>query len=124
MDVLGKGDTKIFEKIGEQSAKENLEGIHMAFIREGDPQGFMKQANAIYSFYYDTGRREYKETGPTSGVMTTFEAETFSAIDCLTVIGWYRIGLEMCGAKNVEITESSCRAKGADVCEYQFNWTE
>jgi uncharacterized protein (TIGR02265 family) len=123
VQVLGRGDTQVFEKIGAQSAIENLNGVHKDFIREGDPQAFMRQANTIYSFYYDKGRRTYEPTGPTSGVMTTHEAETLSAVDCLTVIGWYRTALEMCGAKNVRIVEESCRAKGDLVCQYRFDWT-
>jgi uncharacterized protein (TIGR02265 family) len=123
VNVLGEGNTKIFEQIGAQSAVENLNGVHRDFLREGDPQAFMKQANSIYSFYYDTGRRTYEQTGPTSGVMTTIDAETFSAIDCLTVIGWYRTALDMCGAKNVRIVEEKCRAKGDSVCQYRFDWT-
>ncbi len=121
--VLGKGDTKVFEQIGAQSAIENLNGVHWDFIREGDPQAFMKQANAIYSFYYDKGRRTYEQTGPTSGVMTTYDTETVSAVDCLTVIGWYRTALEMCGAKNIRINEEKCRAKGDPVCQYRFDWS-
>jgi len=122
VDILGKGDTRVFEDIGAQSAVDNLGGIHQSFLTPGDPQAFMKQANSIYQFYYDTGSRTYEQTGPTSGVMTTRDAETFSDMDCLTVIGWYRTALEMCGAKNVRIREMQCRARKDPVCEYQFEW--
>ncbi|NQT27189.1 DUF2378 family protein [candidate division KSB1 bacterium] len=120
--VLGKGNPRVFEEIGAQSAVDNLNGIHQTFLTPGDPQAFMKQARSIYKFYYDTGSRTYDQTGPTSGVMTTHNAETLSAVDCLTVIGWYRTGLEMCGAKNVRVKEVKCRAKGDAACEYHFNW--
>lgn len=124
VDVLGKGDPKIFEEIGAKSARENLEGTHKPFLMPGNPQGFMAQANAIYKFYYDVGRREYEKTGPRSGIMTTYDAETFSEPDCMTVIGWYKEALTMCGAKNVEMTEETCRAKGGSYCRYQIKWEE
>jgi hypothetical protein len=77
----------------------------------------------MYKFYYDTGRREYEQTGPTSGVMTTYEAKTFSVPDCLTVLGWHKEALGMCGARNVEGIEEECRAKGGSCCRYRFKWS-
>ncbi|MBN1163396.1 MAG: heme NO-binding domain-containing protein [Candidatus Krumholzibacteriota bacterium] len=120
--VLGGGDKKIFEEIGVKSAQRGLLKIHQSFLTPGDPQAFMKKAKVIYKFYYDTGYREYEETGPTSGVMTTYEAETFSQPDCLTVIGWYKEALKLCGAREVEVVEEECRARGGSCCRYRFKW--
>jgi len=122
VDVLGGGDESIFEEIGAKSAQRSLAKEHRSFLTPGDPQSFMKKANTIYNFYYNTGYREYKATGPNSGVMTTYEAETFSAVDCLTVIGWYKEALSLCGAKRVEAVEEECRAKGGSCCRYRFQW--
>lgn len=122
VDELGGGDQSIFEEIGAKSARRSLLKVHKSFLTKDDPQAFMKKADMIYKFYYDTGYREYEETGPTSGIMTTHEAETFSAPDCLTVIGWYKEGLKMCGAKNVKAYEEECRARGGSCCRYRFSW--
>ena len=120
--VLGGGRKEIFERIGARSARENLSGPHKAFLTPGDPARFMGSSGRIYDFYYDTGHREYEATGPASGIMTTSEADTFSETDCLTVIGWYRKALEMCGATTVEIEEEACRARGDEVCRYVLRW--
>ncbi len=55
-------------------------------------------------------------------MLTTYDAETFSAPDCLTVIGWYRHALEMCGVQGVRIVEEECRAKGGPHCRYRITW--
>jgi len=120
--VLGAGKEKVFEDIGVKSAQRSLTKVHKSFLTPGDPQAFMGKADVIYKFYYDTGRREYEETGPTSGVITTHDAKTFSVPDCLTVIGWYKEALRMCGARNVEAVEEECRAKGGACCRYRFKW--
>ncbi len=120
--TVGKGEPKIFEAIGARSARDNLSGPHRAFLTAGDPQRFMSGADRIYKFYYDTGYRVYEPTGPASGVMTTFEAETFSEPDCLTVIGWYKEALRMCGAENVVMEEEVCRARGGEFCRYRISW--
>jgi hypothetical protein len=122
VDKLGGGNDSIFMKIGAQSAQRSLTKVHKTFLTPGNPQAFMGKSNIIYKFYYDTGYREYKETGTKSGVVTTYEAETFSHPDCLTVIGWYEEALRMCGARNVSGVEEECRAKGGDVCRYRFSW--
>ena len=78
---------------GEASADQNLATLHHAFLVEGNPHAFLAKAPAIYRMYYETGRREYKQAGEREGVLTTYDAETFSGPDCLTVIGWYRRAL-------------------------------
>ena len=55
-------------------------------------------------------------------ILRTYDAPTFSRHDCLTVVGWHRKAIEMCGAKNVSVTETKCRAKGAEFCEYVCEW--
>ncbi len=121
--VLGEGSREIFEKIGRTSARQNLAGPHRAFAARRDPAWFLSATDRIYGFYYDTGRRTYESTGATSGVITTYDAETFSETDCLTVIGWYKEALKMCGATEVEMTEDACRARGSAFCRYQISWT-
>ena len=120
--VLGGGRRDFFEKLGEASADKNLTTLHKAFVVPGDPHAFLAKAPQVYALYYETGRREYQKTGDKQGVLTTFDAETFSAPDCLTVVGWHRRALEMCGAKNVRIVEDECRARGGAVCRYRVNW--
>jgi uncharacterized protein (TIGR02265 family) len=120
---LGGGRPAFFERLGEASAEKNLTGVHKPFLTPGDPHAFLARAPQIYGVYYQTGRREYERTGEKEGVLTTFEAETFSAPDCLTVIGWHKKALEMCGARNVRIVEEECRARGGAVCRYRVSWS-
>ncbi len=120
--VLGQGRTELFERLGEASAEKNLTTIHGGFLTRGDAHGFLAKAPAIYSLYYETGRREYRQEGSREGVLTTYDAETFSAPDCLTVVGWYRKALEMCGIKGVRVVEEECRATGGKVCRYRVTW--
>lgn len=120
---IGGGSTRVFERLGEASAEVNLATLHSAFLAPGDPQAFLAKAPQIYRLYYDVGWREYQATGEREGVLTTHDAETFSKPDCLTVVGWYRKALEMCGAKNVRIMEEECRATGGHVCKYRVTWS-
>jgi hypothetical protein len=122
VNVLGEGQPTFFIKLGEASAVKNLGTVHRGFLTQGNIHGFLAKAPAIYALYYETGRREYKMTGEKEAVLTTFDAETFSAPDCLTVMGWHRKALEMCGATGVQVREEECRAKGGEVCRYRISW--
>jgi uncharacterized protein (TIGR02265 family) len=122
--ILGGGRPEVFERLGEASAETNLGTVHAAFLAPGDPHGFLAKAPQIYRMYYQQGSREYEKTGDREGVLTTHDAENFSKPDCLTVIGWYRKALEMCGAKNPRVIEEECRARGGDVCRYRVSWQE
>jgi uncharacterized protein (TIGR02265 family) len=121
--VLGGGQPELFLRLGEASADQNLAKLHQAFLTPGDPHAFLAKAPQIYRLYYESGRREYQPTGEKEGVLTTYDAETFSAPDCLTVVGWYRRALELCGAHEVRVEEEECRAKGGTCCRYRVRWS-
>ena len=122
VNVVGGGRPEFFERLGQASAQKNLTTMHRGFLVEGDPHAFLSKAQSIYSLYYETGRRDYRKTGDREGVLTTHDAETFSAPDCLTVVGWYKHALELCGAKSVTMVEEECRAGGGAVCRYRIAW--
>ena len=114
---------EVFVLMGEKSAEQNLGGSHRAMLSQGDPHGLLRRAPQIYQMYYDTGRRTYERLGDKKAVLRTYDAPAFSHHDCLTVIGWHRKAIEMCGATNVRVIETKCRAKGADCCEYVCEWS-
>lgn len=120
-EELGLGD-KVFVMIGEKSAAHNLTNAHKAFVLGRDPHGLLRRAAQIYQMYYDTGHRTYESLGEKKAVLRTHDSHTFSKHDCLTVVGWHRKAIEMCGGTNVRVHETSCRASGGAVCEYVCEW--
>jgi len=113
---------RVFLEMGRASADVNLVGPHRHFVNKTDPHFLLSQAPVIYAAYYAVGNRTYEKTGPNSCVLRTFEAESVTATDCLTVVGWYVRAIELCGGKDVEVVETACRTAGADHCEYHCAW--
>lgn len=113
---------KAFVDMGRASADVNLAGAEKVFIRVGDPQYLLKMAPQIYGFYYQVGRRTYEKLGPNEGAIRTFEAESVTFTDCLTVMGWHQRALELSGATEVKYEHPVCRARGGDHCAYTFRW--
>jgi hypothetical protein len=124
VDELGGGQATFFQKLGEASAEKNLGegGVHRQFLVEDNPHAFLEKTALIYSFYYDQGHRDCQKVGEKEAVLTTHDAETFSAPDCATVVGWYRRALEMCGVASPRVVEEECRARGGRVCRYRVSW--
>ena len=121
--VLGRGDARYFETLGESSAAKNLASVHRSYLTKGDAHGFLAKAPAIYRMYYEVGHREYERTGEREATLTTYDAETFSVPDCSTVVGWHRKALEMCEVPGARVVEEQCRAKGAAHCRYRVSWS-
>ena len=118
---MGMGED-VFLVIGEKSAEHNLTGAHRAMLTPGDPHGLLRRTPQIYQMYYDTGRRTYEKVADNKAILRTYDAPTFSRHDCLTVVGWHRKAIEMCGGSKVRVSETKCRADGAEVCEYVCEW--
>ena len=121
-DEMHMGEN-VFLLMGEKSAEQNLKGSHRAMLSPGDPHGLLRRAPQIYQMYYDIGRRTYERAGDKKAILRTYDAPTPSHHDCLTIVGWHRKAIEMCGGKDVRVTETKCRTKGADLCEYVCEWS-
>jgi len=119
---MGMGEN-VFLLMGEKSAIQNLGGPHKALLSPGDPHGMLRRTPQIYQMYYDVGRRSYDPAGEKKAILRTYDAPTYSHHDCLTVIGWHRKAIELCGGQHVRVTETQCRAKGAQHCEYVCEWS-
>ena len=119
---MGMGDN-VFLMMGEKSALQNLGGPHRAMLSPGDPHGLLRRAPQIYQMYYDVGRRTYESAGEKKAILKTYDAPALSKNDCLTVVGWHRKAIEMCGGKEARVIETKCRAKGAAFCEYVCEWS-
>ena len=120
-EELGGGEA-LFLLMGAQSAEDNLSHAQRAFVRERDPLAQLKSAASIYRLYYKSGRRTFERVGERKVVLRTYDSETFSRADCLTVVGWHERVIGMCGGKKVHVEETKCRARGDDVCEYVCEW--
>lgn len=120
--VLGEDGRRTFLEMGRRSAEYNLEGVHKVFVHAGNPHGLLCRAPAIYKLYYDTGHRTYEMTGENTCSLITYDSESFSEADCLTIIGWHERAVELCSGRHAEVDHPRCRARGDAVCEYLISW--
>lgn len=115
---------RVFLEMGRASADANLKSTQKAFVHEGDPHHLLEASGMIYAYYYSVGRRTYRRTGPSSGVIVTFEAAPTTPADCLTVVAWHQRAIELSGGSDVTVVETKCRHRGDTVCEYTCSWSK
>jgi uncharacterized protein (TIGR02265 family) len=113
---------RVFLEMGRASAEANLLSGQRVYLKPGDPHALLRAAPEVYAAYYAVGRREYEKTGEASAVLRTHGAESVTAEDCLTVVGWHVRAIELCGAHDVKVVETRCRARGHSFCEYSCKW--
>jgi len=122
-EVLSPGDRdRVFVEMGRTSADVNLAGADRVMLRQGDPHHLLRMAPQIYAMYYLAGRRTYERVSDSEAILRTYDAESVTRTDCLTVIGWHQRALELAGAVGVEVEERRCRSQGAPYCEYHLSW--
>jgi uncharacterized protein (TIGR02265 family) len=124
VERMGKASERVLRELGRESAQDNLPKFQAAMVKGKGPLELLQQTPAIYRLYYGTGRREFHATGPTSGVITTYDADGPTVADCYTIMGWHERALEIVGARGVTIRHPVCRARGGPVCKYELSWTE
>ena len=123
--VLSPDDSdRVFLEMGRASADVNLAGADWVMLRPGDPHYLLRMAPQIYAMYYLAGRRTYERVSDSEAILRTYDAESVTRTDCLTVIGWHQRALELAGAVGVEVEERRCRSRGAPFCEYHLRWAK
>jgi hypothetical protein len=118
---LGHGHAT-FRELGVQSASDNLASTHQVYVRSRDPHGLLKHTAQIYKLYYNTGYRTYEWVASSKAILRTFESDSYSLADCLTVVGWHERAIEMCGGSRPSVSEPKCRERGDGLCEYVCTW--
>lgn len=114
---------QVFLDMGRTSAQAALTGAQSMFVRAGDPHHLLSQAPTIYRHYYAVGTREYERLGDRAARVRTFNAESVTSTDCLTIVGWHQRAVELCGGRDVKVVEERCRARGDEHCAYRLEWS-
>jgi len=121
-EVLSPGDKpRAFREMGRAAAEINLAGPHKAYVHVGDPQALLAQAPVIFRTGNELGHREYAKTGANAAVVRTFGTGPTPG-ECHTAMGWFERAIEVCGGKNVRVSEKACQSRGAEYCELACEW--
>jgi hypothetical protein len=118
-DVFANGDNKIFWKMGSftNDFKTDDTGRHAY----KDPWKFLVLHTGVMPRFWKPGRAELIRVNDNEAIIRFHVTESTRGY-CLTNLGFFKSGLEISGAKDVEATETQCVGEGAEYCEYRFRF--
>ena len=119
--VFGGGDVSVLRQVGAYSARLNLTGIYRAYRRSSIHEFFDNGAR-LHSKFQDFGEAAYVKTSPSSGQMVHSLYRSYRPLFCESALGFYRESLELHGAHNVEVYETSCQCRGMHSCTFALRW--
>jgi hypothetical protein len=121
---LSQNERNIFMQIGRFTAKYVFNGAYHILL-EKDPIKQVKKFSWIGEvFYKDTRELKYEFFGETKCLVRRdyLPGLTSTVNNCESVIGFWAQTLELSGADNVRASHPKCVAKGANCCEFMFEW--
>jgi predicted hydrocarbon binding protein len=120
--ILGKKDYYLCREIGRYQAEKGVNTFYQMFIRAGNTAFVLKRAHSFWRSLHDEGELIIQITGEKSVRARLLNYREAGKAFCTSLIGYFERVLEMSGAKDVEIFEAKCQAKGGEYCEFLGNW--
>jgi predicted hydrocarbon binding protein len=121
-EVLGIGDYQLDWECGRFLAKQSIPTIYKIFIRLGDPAFVIERADRFWHQVHSSGRLETVRTDKNKVIGKLLERDYPHKAFCASLMGYFYGTLELCGAKEIKITEIMCSADKASHCEYAVSW--
>lgn len=122
---VAHGDrASVLVDIGHYSADHNFgpTGALRPWVRDSDPHALLREIPRIHASLFGEGDRTYDRTGERSAAVRTLVGDGHEGDDCLTTLGWLRRAIELCGGRDVEVTETACLGRGGRCCEFRCDW--
>jgi hypothetical protein len=118
--VLGTGDGRVAERIGEAGARANLKGalIRMAFWIS-KPEFLMKRVAGLWQQFNDEGEMTMLHVGHDFRRFEVTGLSTPNWLFCCTITGWGKITTQAAGVTNPIARHIECRGRGDSRCVWE-----
>ncbi len=122
--LLPPSDVEVWEFMGRDSARVDLEGIYKTLCRPGDVAGTLKNLTPFWTLRHDSGEMtvDIQDSGS-----ATIELEGYALEEpevCRSIAGTIWQFLDQAGARDFRVNQTACTAQGADRCTWQASWTD
>ena len=118
---FGKGEPRFFRELGAHSADLIVASTYPTAFRERDPMAFVRAVSGQAPRYYDGLQVRIEERG-TGDIVLYFEGVRSNETNCLSNVGYYVRGIELCGGQQAQGDEEGCTRDGNLACVYRFRW--
>lgn len=119
--VKGEAVEQFARRAGAEAASDAVKGIYRFFARVLTPTALLSKASQMWQSLYNRGELKVDES--TEGAARIHLANFPSELaGCSRITGWIERMAQLTGAKNVEVEQTQCFAKGQPHCEWRVKW--
>lgn len=122
-ESLNKPLNEIFAEIGTQYADLILDRYFFNYIELQDSQKFLAQIKNLYNYLWNFGKYSHQKIEPGRALVQFDYDEDIHKPYCWSMQAFLKRGIEICGGREVQLTESECEAEDGDACVYHLSWT-
>jgi uncharacterized protein (TIGR02265 family) len=108
-------------RAGREAASDAVKGIYRFFALVLTPPALLSKASQMWSSLYNRGELKVEDQTANSARirLVNFPSELAG---CARITGWMERMAELTGAKNVNVQQTQCFAKGQPNCEWIVKW--
>jgi len=117
----GESLEEFARRAGRQGAADAVKGIYRFFALVMTPPALLAKAGQMWSSLYNRGELRVIEQSDNSARIRLSNFPT-EASGCARLSECMEKMAELTGAKNVQVDQTQCFAKGGACCEWQLNW--
>ncbi len=108
--------------MGRNSAAHDLTGIYRALIDPHSPERTLRRGNDLWRIYHSTGDFSAELVGAGAALLQLRDYAAASPDMCHLLGAYFGELIRLSGASSVNVTEATCRAKGAPLCTWNARW--
>lgn len=109
-------------RAGREGASDAVKGIYRFFALVLTPAALLSKASQMWSSLYNRGDMRVEDQTSNSARIRILNFPSEVA-GCSRITGWMERMAELTGAKNVNVEQTQCYAKGAPHCEWVVRWS-
>jgi uncharacterized protein (TIGR02265 family) len=119
--IKGEAVEQFARRAGREGASDAVKGIYRFFALVLTPTALLSKASQMWSSLYNRGELKVEDQTANSARirLVNFPSELAG---CARITGWMERMAELTGAKNVNVQQTQCFAKGQPNCEWIVKW--
>ena len=118
---LGDGDLSTILPIARFEAERDVPIVHHLLLQMGNPTDVAEKMAVLWPRDHTTGRLRIERRDDSAIDVTLVDWAADEAL-CLGFQHYFQRALELAGARDVRLVQSTCRARGAAECFFKVTW--
>jgi V4R domain-containing protein len=119
--TVGHGDEAVYTRIGEHSAEHQFSHIFRAY-RAAELEETLRNMVPVHAKLNEPSGMQILLPGPGRATIVV-SAPRSTPVICAVSRGFYRRTVELHGARDVEVRETTCSGRGEPVCRFEIRWS-